>query len=72
MTSSLHVVISMNFNRPQTHLHYLRELIFIFQTLNREPFRVTGQCVARTIRRDCVNQLQCILDYWMRPELQQL
>ena len=37
MRSSLRVVISMNFNRPRTHLHYFRELILLFQTLDRQP-----------------------------------
>ena len=37
MRSSLHVVITLNLNCQQTHLHHLRELIYMFQTLNREP-----------------------------------
>ena len=29
-----------------------------------------GQFVAEIIRRDCVNQLLCILNYWLNQELQ--
>ena len=31
------MVITMNFNRLETHLHCLREHIQIFQTLDRDP-----------------------------------
>ena len=37
MRSSLRVVITINFNRPRTHLHSFRELILLFQTLDRQP-----------------------------------
>ena len=38
MRSSLHVVITLNFNCQRTHPHHLLEPIYMFQTLNRQPF----------------------------------
>ena len=35
---SMSMVTTMNFNRLGTHLHDLREIVSIFQTLDREPF----------------------------------
>ena len=37
MWSSLPRIITMNFSHPSAHLHYLRELISKFQTLDRDP-----------------------------------
>ena len=37
MRRSLPRVITINFNHPPTHRHYLRELILKFQTLNGDP-----------------------------------
>ena len=36
--SSLRAVIALNSNYQRTHLHYLRELVYMFQTLQRQPF----------------------------------
>ena len=43
----------MNLHRPRTHLHYFRELIEMFQTLDREPSNQHDSAHRYTFVRNC-------------------